>query len=199
MAVVIAGSVAHAMIRNGGDSLRPLCGRVTMHRDAKPIVYATPTCRRCDKLIAAATPAVEPPVRAVETPELDRRAAIMPQAETLTEFVDWLEPEGLRICSLNKRRACTGVWDPQASTRGVSYDCDDGTLRLNPYDTLRRFDIDRTGETCPKCDGAGWVERGPGEYEPISEGWERLFARFFELDLDKIEAERRALLASLRT
>jgi len=142
--------------------------------------------------------AVEPPVR-VETPELDRRTAIMPQAETLTEFVDWLESEGLRICALDKRSACTGMWDPQAGRDGVSYHCDDGTLRRDTFYTLRKTDTDRSGETCPKCDGAGWVESGPGEYEPITEGWERLFARFFGLDLDKIEAERRALLESLGT
>lgn len=42
------------------------------------------------------------------------------------------------------------------------------------------------------------TERRGGEFERIQEGYEKLLARFFEIDLDKIEEERRALLDSLR-
>jgi hypothetical protein len=34
---------------------------------------------------------------------------------------------------------------------------------------------------------------------PVYESKERMFARYFEIDLDKVENERRALLASLRS
>lgn len=37
-----------------------------------------------------------------------------------------------------------------------------------------------------------------GQLAPITEGRERMLARFFEIDLDKAENERQALLASLR-
>lgn len=35
-------------------------------------------------------------------------------------------------------------------------------------------------------------------YEPIPENYEKLFARFFAIDLEKVEDERRAMLEALR-
>ena len=34
---------------------------------------------------------------------------------------------------------------------------------------------------------------------PLSGGYQRLFARFFDIDLDKVEAERRVMLNELRS
>lgn len=125
----------------------------------------------------------------VPTPELDRRAEVMPQAETLTEFVDWLAADGLSICWLDRRAYCGGL--------GLKYDCEDGTLVRSHSYHPGRTETDRSGETCPTCEGKGWVE-GPGSYEPITESFESLFARFFGLNLDLIEQERQALLDALR-
>ena len=80
-----------------------------------------------------------------KTPELDRRSEVLPKAQVLTEFVDWLSGQGIVLCSL------------QETGRSNS----DGPTRV-------------------------WY--------PFHEPYERMFERFFGLDGNKIEAERRALL-----
>lgn len=75
------------------------------------------------------------------TPELDRRSEVLPKAEVLTEFVDWLNAEGFVIA------------------------------RIVPENEEQHAHIE-------------------ANYEP----YERMFERFFGLDGNKIEAERRALL-----
>lgn len=83
------------------------------------------------------------------TPELDRLRAVLPKAELLTEFVDWLNGQGIALCSLQE-----------------------------------------TGRT--------WTDGPERLWLPHSEPYERLFERFFGLDPNKMETERRALLDYLR-
>lgn len=79
-------------------------------------------------------------------PELDKMKAAREKSAVLTEFVDWLDQNNMRICLRTE----------------VSI-----TYRGSPY-------------------------------EPIPESFEKLFARFFGIDLDKVEEERRQILAELR-
>jgi hypothetical protein len=82
-----------------------------------------------------------------KTPELDRRSEVLPKAEVLTEFVDWMRADGLILC------------------------------RLVPSDDDE------------------W-NHGQGNQVLMAtyESFEEMFERFFGLDGNKIEAERRALL-----
>lgn len=72
-------------------------------------------------------------------PELDKMKAAREQSRTLTEFVDWLDEQGISLCVVGHR-----------------------------------------------------------DYERIAETNERLFARFFDIDLDKVEREREQILAAQR-
>ncbi len=74
--------------------------------------------------------------------ECNKLTAVKSQSATLSEFVDWLEENGMRICKM--------------------VDC----------------------EVAP--------------YEAIMETNEKLFARFFDIDLDKLEEERQNLLKACR-
>ncbi len=74
--------------------------------------------------------------------ECDKMLAVKSQSSTLSEFVDWLEKNGMRICKM--------------------VDCD-----VAPY-------------------------------EAIMEQHEKLFARFFGIDLDKVEDERQLMLKAMR-
>jgi hypothetical protein len=66
-------------------------------------------------------------------------------------------------------------------------------------DTLTRF-VDWLEENdmriCKRVKVSPLYRGSP--YESISESFEKLFARFFEVDLDKIEAERRQILDAQR-
>ncbi len=84
----------------------------------------------------------ERPGELPQYPELDKMKAVRSQSQVLTEFVDWLDQNNMRICL----RTETAV-----------------TYRGSPY-------------------------------EPITENYEQLFARYFEIDLNKVEAERQQLL-----
>jgi hypothetical protein len=118
----------------------------------------------------------------VETPELDRQHAVMSDAHVLSEFYDWLQSQGVHLMrwrtDLPDERRCTTL----ACNEGKIYN-------------RRKHAV----EDCSSCDGTGW--------RTITvEGWvhdgrspQQLLADYFKIDLDKIEAERRALLADIRT
>jgi hypothetical protein len=79
-------------------------------------------------------------------PELDKMKAAREKSAVLTEFVDWLDQNNMRICL--------------------------------------RTEVSITYAGSP--------------YEPIPESFEKLFARFFGIDLDKVEEERRQILDEQR-
>ena len=75
-------------------------------------------------------------------PECDKLHAVKDKSLLLTEFVDWLESQQMRICKM--------------------------------------------------------VDSDYAPYEAITESYEKLFAKFFDIDLDKLEKERVRMLEALR-
>lgn len=78
-------------------------------------------------------------------PELAKMKSVQAETRTLSQFVDWLEENNMRICVRTKG---SGAYAPP--------------------------------------------------YESTSERYEQLFARFFEIDLDKVEQERQQMLEEQR-
>jgi len=128
-------------------------------------------------------------------PEHDRLAAISDQSQVCGEFLEWLQSEGLHLMrwrtGLTDTMACGPGW-PSAVGGGHSRQlklCADGVRR------------------CMRC-GKPLDEEGTYEVAVenwVSEGWvsegrsiEQLLAAFFGIDLDKIETEKRQMLARMR-
>lgn len=131
-------------------------------------------------------------------PECERLAAVAPESNRIGEFLDWLTQE---------RKIQLAVWEPLMECSGPGWfeatDCVDGRLiaRSERWDrTLNRVvdDGEDIGE-CTRCDGSGRVERSEPILVPASVGFEKLLAEFYDINLDKVDQERRAILDHLRT
>lgn len=134
------------------------------------------------------------------TPELDKMlAAVEPRKvnDTLTEFVDWLERDGIILARYGAARERTRTC---RVCRGRGFD----PGRLTPRESqllAKGLLPDSARTTCRRCHGNGQeVETYVDEESlaPIHESYTLLFARFLDIDMEKVEAERRAILDELR-
>lgn len=134
------------------------------------------------------------------TPELDKLlASVEPRKvnDTLTSFVDWLERDGIVLARYGasrertrKCRVCHG--------RGFN----PHNLNARQQQLLAKGMLpDSDRQECPRCFGDGQeVETFVDEESlaPIHESYTMLFARFLDIDMAKVDAERRAILDELR-
>jgi hypothetical protein len=117
-------------------------------------------------------------------PESEKLHAVHETSQMIGEFIEWLPTRGKFI----------GTWRTLVDCPGggafSNWTCESG-VKVH----------DRTGEdggTCPVCDGKGVVEAS----NPIPEidyvDINKLLAEFFNIDLAKVDLERRAMLDALR-
>ena len=139
-------------------------------------------------------------VGSVRTPELDRLRTVRDRSQTIGEFLEWLRSEK----QVTMTRWTKGLTDTRVC-RGVQGDtdrdnCDAGVVRHNITQIVGGAVTFRAHKDalCPVCRGSGREEY---EVEAQDVPWappiEVLLAEFFEIDLDKVERERRALLEEL--
>lgn len=102
------------------------------------------------------------------TPECDRMQDVKDKSHAIGEFMDWLREE-------------------KGWTVCEEHHHDDDCL-----ERVARFEDDEEGDVQQIC---GCLE---GQYIPVPIRMEQLLAEFFEIDLDKVEEERQALLAEQR-
>lgn len=143
------------------------------------------------------------PPKAPATPELDRQAAIVwsGRSEAVQEFIDWLLDERhYQIAEYLYQST-----DPCPGVRRDPFDdsnCEGGRVKQTRtiWSGAKRVGKVLEGETCPQCQGTGEVTStfANPQLVPVFIQREKLMADFFEIDLNKIEAERRALLDTLR-
>jgi len=133
------------------------------------------------------------------TPELDRQSAIIEsgKAEAVQDLLDWLEEQGYTICETQTTRTdfCNG---PGSSLGTTSCGMDGKLIRdITGRDGKRYY----KGDTCPECHGTGevTVDLTEPRYMPTFKTKQALMEDHFGIDPKKIEAERRALLAALRS
>lgn len=132
----------------------------------------------------------------METPECDRMHAVVEDSQKLGEFLDWLAKEGLWLCELQREieETCsykeTGLYDIKR--------CEEG--RWMHHHGRRKTEVDDLGE-CPHCHGTGYAIHTllDPRFIPQPAGTEDLLARYFNIDLDKVEQERRAILKVLQS
>lgn len=109
-------------------------------------------------------------------PELDKLSALKGQTQKLGEFLDWLEQKGLIISRYHKHSLeCVGGSE-------ADLEVNRGRLTLKPMPAGQKA----------KC---GVSEE---DIEPMYIKIETMIANYFDLDENKMEDERRAMLADLQ-
>lgn len=108
-----------------------------------------------------------------KTPELDKRSEIIKDghSQAIGEFLDWLQQQGLSLM-----RYRTDLTDERPCSR-----------------------CDGENRECPRCNGSRFIEITVSGWTSDGRSVEQLLADYFEIDLTKIEEERRALLDHIRT
>jgi len=125
-------------------------------------------------------------------PEHEKLSKVQDQSQAIGEFLEWLETtKSARLLTWHESETdevCTG---------DLVLGCEDG------YKTRagRKFTIggarDGVGVPCDVCRGTGKVTCHEKGYVPVGSARD-LLAEFFEIDQDKLEQEKRAMLDSLR-
>jgi len=122
-------------------------------------------------------------------PEHDKRAKILEKSQAIGEFLDWIGEQGYRLqkwVEQDEEGPCPGT---------IFHDCDGGRRVDVPFDGGEPYTTERR---CQKCGGTGvYTTHFEGEVE-LMRPIESVLAEFFGIDLNIIEQERRAMLASLR-
>lgn len=123
-----------------------------------------------------------------EYPECDRMVAASEESQKIGDFLDWLNEQGIVLAEWERQKECDyGVWP--------KWRCEAGRVVGHP-------DSNKPGQDdgeCPECNGTGLIARLEPRLAPRGEGYEQLLARFFGIDLKKIDAERSQMLAALRS
>jgi hypothetical protein len=138
------------------------------------------------------------------TPELDKQSKIIHSGKSgvIQEFIDWMRDERhyqLAEYIYESTESCSGQrrdpFDPS--------NCEDGKVKksITLWSGSKRVGRIEEGQTCAECGGTGVVTvtfQDP-KLLPVFVNPEQLMADFFGIDRDKIEAERRAILAHLQS
>lgn len=117
-------------------------------------------------------------------PEHDRLHAVVDQSQAIGEFLDWMLTEGWQI---EKHEQVTAE---ERCPGSGPYECREGK-RLNFYGNVLGI--------CRYCGGTGKVEMTHTAVRPLDDATiVRLLASYFEIDQNKLEAEKRAMLEAQR-
>ena len=121
------------------------------------------------------------------SPECEKMVAAQPRSQAIGDFLEWLETEKkIRLGTYHVHGpACEG-WD--ADDEGIvpvyGYRCD----KKHKHDALN----------CSR-DRVSGCDLPTEALSPVHFTTEKLLAEYFEIDLNKVEAERRAILESLQS
>lgn len=116
-----------------------------------------------------------------EYPEHEKLKLISDKSQSIGDFLAWCGEQGIALQEFIDKEKCLYV-----DERG---ECVDGTFFP--------VDPDEEARDCKKCRGSGVVKLAP-QYVSPRESTVALLARFFQIDQDRIETEKRAMLDKLR-
>jgi len=112
-----------------------------------------------------------------EYPECEKLSRTSQESQKLGAFLDWLSERGICLAEYPKTCAHHNRWEERENH------CKKGNT-LDPFDCG------------PGCND--FEEEEESELRPTQHRIERLLADYFEIDLVKVEEERRAMLESLQ-
>lgn len=117
-------------------------------------------------------------------PECEKMKDVSDLSQAIGEFIDWLPSQGLCVAEKITRKLCPG------GGLFAKWTCAGGR-KINDRTE------DDEGE-CPVCEGSGEVDRNEPYWLPAGINIEQLLAKHFEIDLTKVDDERRSMLAAMR-
>lgn len=133
----------------------------------------------------------------VETPELNRMKAIKDRSQSIGGFLDWLQNEkGIVLAKYYSRETDE---DGNPIYRNFDHEIVDDWRPPHPFMSQEQ---QKELEERQEKEGiyGPMVEDGNGEVlHPYHFTIEKLLAEYFEIDLKKVEEEKRALLEELRS
>jgi hypothetical protein len=147
-------------------------------------------------------------------PEHDRQALVVEQTQAIGEFLDWLETQGVQLMRYRTDLEDIRPTDPDCPERKRKHrddpcwptsDSDVGSALYYETHCLHWHGKARDADDCIQEPGlCCWCEKGR-EYTITTRGWVheqrgtlQLLADWAEIDLAKIEAEKRQMLAAIR-
>lgn len=144
----------------------------------------------------------------IATPELDKMHKVHEESQPIGAFLEWLSGQGIVLCKWatpQSSRQCTGVTRDlfdrdNCEGKGVALRTVTVIDLNNPRDERERRTLIEAGDECTACDGTGRVEYDEAEqFMPDYMSIEKRLAEYFEIDLDKVEQERRGVLEEIRS
>jgi hypothetical protein len=144
----------------------------------------------------------------VPTPDLDKRSKILDKSHLIGEFIDWLQE--VKKWHLAADVSESTFWEGQYSIvetarpahrgGGTFFRIKDAESVFSDY-TDGRFDTREDAQAW--IDGEKLRRQRVAEENPVLRvqyfNPEALLAEFFDIDLDKVEQERRAILEAIRS
>jgi len=115
-------------------------------------------------------------------PEHAKLRAIQVESQAIGQFIDWLSGEGVQLMKWTT--------DPEGAIC-PSIKCDDGWIEVK----VGERDYERRPHG--QCNGTGMVPKD-GWAPYLTGGITRFLERYFEIDGDVLEAEKRAMLDEIR-
>lgn len=114
-----------------------------------------------------------------EYPECEKMSTVRDKSQAIGEFLEWLAYEkGVYFWTTN-------TWHEEFTCPCMDYGDD-------------QRDVHDEAAWCEKCQNTGKYIDVQSEDGPFQYQIEKILAEFFEIDLDKVEAERRQMLAELQ-
>lgn len=140
----------------------------------------------------------------MSTPEVEKMMAARDQgSQEIGEFLDHLlNEQGFVIAKWGARQEeveCIGLSrDGRPNGMFDGSNCMDGEIRR--HRVLVDGKTHMLNDPCPRCEGTGRITISSGEegFIPDRRSVQQLLADYFEVDLDALERERRAVLDQLR-
>ncbi len=115
-----------------------------------------------------------------KTPECDKMVVIHEDSQKIGEFLDWLKEQGIHLCNPHTHN--------EYCYRYGDIELKEGEYKSRDYMGQAKY----VGEKELNCGSRN------GEMFYIREDFEKLLARYFNIDLDKVEKEKQAILAEIR-
>lgn len=125
---------------------------------------------------------------ATKYPECEKLHAVHETSNAIGDFLEWLGAQDIFLAERQLRVVCE--WTSFQTVGGqFRYRCDEGRI-IN-------YMGEDSGE-CENCDGEGSVEAEDPSLVLRMERIEDMLARYFEIDMAKVDRERRAMLEEIR-
>ncbi len=122
-------------------------------------------------------------------PECEKMSAVHEQSQAIGEFLTWLEGQGVIMAKYDVEvEECRNCGHEDAHNERVPDAVYFGQRACS-------FEDDETGECCV-CDHADFGN--PNHLFPYYQHTEATLAQFFNIDLDVVETEKRAMLETMR-